>query len=96
MNIEFENGYRIRTFDEKNFIVEKFEEIKSKREYKGHKKGDYISKWRTEGYFTYIGQAFVYLLNKRVLDSDVSSLEELRQLINSFKSEVCEKQISKA
>jgi len=96
MNIEFENGYRIRRFDEKNFVVEKFEEIKSKRDYKGLKRGEAISKWRIQGYFGYIGQAFTYLLNKRALDSDVSSLEELRQLIDNFKNEVCDKKIFKA
>ena len=77
MNIVLEGKYRIRTYDKRNLVLEIKRDAVDK-----HKKKTGKKKWYKDGYFQKFEQLANHLLQARLKDETIESLEEMKECLN--------------
>lgn len=83
MELIFEK-YRIAKADDMNLVIEKKVII-------GKGKNEGSEKWASEGYYGSLSAALSALLNKKLMESDVATINSMKERIEDIRLEILEK-----
>ena len=89
--LEFENKWRVRTFDSMNLVIEKYEEIEEKNKDTNIKTGTKRMEWTFYGYYGSLSNAFSSLVSKSLMSETIDTIKKLKKSISDLKNDILDK-----